>query len=303
VRCRLVTALLVGHSLLAQAEPRKAGLAETLSGPAKEAYESARARFRDGDYTHALELLRSAMEASPDPRLFWNMAACEEKLHHYAVAMSLVDKYLAAGGPLLGPTEKKNARQFLEAVVVFVGNVVLSGAPDGTKVFVDDSLIGTAPFAKPIRLDQGQHRVRFVRTGYRDLERAEAVIGGADQHWAIALEPQPSPQAVQASAPRPLPQPGPPRSRLGPLLVGGAGLVVAATGAALVGVSFQKFSDVQSQCSPICAPSQYGPYQSMQVSGYVLLGVGVAALGAGIVWLALRGRPSVARAETALVHF
>jgi hypothetical protein len=301
VRCRLVAALLVGHSLLAQAEPRKAGLAESLSGPAKEAYERARARFRDGDYTHALELLRRAMETSPDPRLFWNMAACEEKLHHYAVAMSLVDKYLAAGGPLLGPAEKKNARQFLEAVAVFVGNVVLSGAPDGTEVFVDGSLIGTAPFAKPIRLDQGQHRVRFMRTGYRDLERAEAVIGGADQHWAIALEPQPSPQAVVAPAPRS--PPPPPRSRLGPLLVGGAGLVVAATGAALVGVSFQKFSDSQSQCAPICSPSQYGPYQSMQVSGYVLLGVGVAALGAGIVWLALRGRPSVAHAQAALVHF
>jgi hypothetical protein len=295
----LCAALLLGCSLFAQAEPRKAGLGETLTGPAKAFYERARVRFREGDYAKALELLQEAQAASPDPRLFWNMAACEEKLHHYALAMSLVEKYLATGGPLLGPPEKKDARQFLEAAAVFVGNVVLSGAPEGTKVFIDGELIGTAPFAKPIRVDQGQHRIRLVRTGYRDLERSEAVIGGADQHWAIALEPEPPRVAVAAPAPRP----PPPRARLGPLLVGGAGLVVAVAGAALVGVSFQKFSDLDNQCAPICSPSQYGPYQSLQVSGYVLIGAGVAALAAGIVWWSLRGRPPVARAQAAAVHF
>jgi hypothetical protein len=295
---KLLAAMLLGYSLFAQAEPRKAGLTESLSGPARELYARARVRFRDGDYAQALELLRAAQEASPDPRLFWNMAACEEKLHHYAVAMSLVEKYLTTGGPLLGPSERKEAKQFLDAAAVFVGNVALSGAPDGTKVFVDDELMGTAPLAKPIRIDQGQRRVRFARTGYRDLLREEKVIGGADQHWAVVLEPEPARAVVAAHAPPP-----PPRPRLGPLLLGGAGLVVAATGAALLGVSFQKFSDFESQCSPICSPSQYGSYQSLQIGGYVLVGVGVAALGAAIVWWPLRGRPSVTRAQAAAVQF
>jgi hypothetical protein len=297
--------LVFGYSLFAQAEPRKAGLGETLTGPAKDFYDQARARFRVRDYAGALELLRSAQEASPDPRLFWNMAACEGKLHHYAVAISLVEKYLTTGGPLLGPAEKKDAKQFLEAASVFVGNVVLGGAPDGTKVFIDDELIGTTPFAKPIRVDQGERRVRFVLTGYRPLERTESVIGGTDQHWVVALEPErapePAPLRVAIVAPPPK-QPMP--ARIAPFLVGGAGLVVAATGAALLGVSFQQFSNFEAQCSPICSPSQYGPYQSMQVSGYVLLGVGVAALGAGLLWWSLRGKPPVARAaQAALVQF
>jgi hypothetical protein len=80
-------------------------------------------------------------------------------------------------------------------------------------------------------------------------------------------------------------------------------VVVAVTGATLLGVSFTKFSDLQGQCSPICAPSQYGPYQSMQISGYVLLGVGVAAIGAGIAWWASHGRPPTTHAQAAAVSF
>jgi hypothetical protein len=137
------------------------------------------------------------------------------------------------------------------------------------------------------------------------------VIGGADQHWAIVLEPEVPRQAALAAPtpkppvplPPPLPPPPSPRARLGPLLVGGAGLLVAATGAALLGVAYQKFSDFEGRCAPICSPSQYGPYQSLQTSGWVLLGAGVAALGAGIVWWAVRGRPPVSRAEAAAVHF
>src|SRR6478736_4874903 len=76
-------------------------LAETLTGEAKSAYDSARVLFGDGDFGGALVKFQAAYDKSKDPRLLWNMAACEKNLRHYARTLQLVRRYAAEGGSVL----------------------------------------------------------------------------------------------------------------------------------------------------------------------------------------------------------
>src|SRR5437764_13820664 len=89
----ILAALLVANVAAAQTKT----LAETLTGPAKSDYETARLLFTDGDFVGAEIKFKSAYETSHDARLLWNMAACEKSQRHYARAVDLVHKYLDAG--------------------------------------------------------------------------------------------------------------------------------------------------------------------------------------------------------------
>src|SRR5205085_12663957 len=77
-----------------RAPPAAAGtLAETLTGSAKQDYEAGRVLFEDQDYAGALLKFQHAFETTPDPRLLWNMAACEKSARNYASALALLERY------------------------------------------------------------------------------------------------------------------------------------------------------------------------------------------------------------------
>src|SRR5882724_2714841 len=66
------------------APPGPRPLSESLTGGAKSDYEAARLLYGDGDHAGALVKFQSAFDQSKEPRLLWNMAACEKNLRHYA---------------------------------------------------------------------------------------------------------------------------------------------------------------------------------------------------------------------------
>ncbi len=174
----------------ASAQPARGGtsLGDTLKGEAKTAYDDARRLFKAGDYQASLEALGRAQKLSPDPRLFWNMAACEKKLGHHAKAISLVEKYLAGGAALLSEAERKEGADFVTAMRTLIGTVTVSSAIDGVNLYVDDELVGATPFTKPIYVDSGEHAIRATRTGYKELARKETVPAGGNAAWDLALD-------------------------------------------------------------------------------------------------------------------
>jgi PEGA domain len=288
--CVIAAALFGGEMSLAHAEPTRAGsgsLSDTLTGEAKRSYDRARVLFQKGEYAASLEAVAQAQRLSPDPRLFWNMAACEKKLGHNAKAMMHVDLYLRAAGGILSDGEKRDATQFLEAAKAYVGAATVTTAVDGTQVFVDDELVGTTPLAKPLVVDEGEHRVRFIREGYRTIGRHETILGGSELRWVIDLEPSSEPLAK-----------GPPQvteapsrrssSRAGPVFVGGLGVGLAAAGGVLVAVTSSKASELESTCGSRCAPSSWEKYRTTQTAGDIMLAVGGTALVVGAVWWLLQ---------------
>src|SRR5215472_3221816 len=81
------------HEAHAQTPPP---LTRSLRGEALAEYEGGRALFKEGEFAGALARFRRASELSSDPRLLWDMAACEQKLGHIAKMATLIDRYLAS---------------------------------------------------------------------------------------------------------------------------------------------------------------------------------------------------------------
>jgi hypothetical protein len=283
--------LLGSATSFAQKKPSPAQtVGDSLTGDAKVAYEEARALFKSGDFRGSLDALERAQRISPDPRLFWNMAACEKKLGHYARALGDVDRYLVSGVDVLTADEKREAAQFVAAARAFVGWVTVASNVSGTQVVVDDVLLGTTPLSKPLVVDEGVHKVRFVRPGYRTVERTEQAPAGSDLTWAVVLAsetPEPSPRERENEKEKERPAAGKTRSTTGPIVLGAAGLAVAATGAVLVGITLNHASKLEAECGTSCPPSRWETYRTMQTLGDVLLALGGAAvIGAATWWIA-----------------
>lgn len=162
-------------------------LAQALSGEAKALYDIGHASFRAGDAAATRANFQRAFERSSDPRLLWNMAACEASLKHWARAMTLVDRYVANGAGLLSDRDREQAARFRSAAKRFVATVELTTSP-GVTVTVDGEVTGTTPLGGPLYLDAGKRRVSFTKPGHRGVVRVETVTGEATLTWSIALE-------------------------------------------------------------------------------------------------------------------
>ena len=154
-------------------------LSVSLTGEAAEAYKSAVLVFQDGDRAGALQKFKRAYELSRDPRLLWNMAACEKELRHYARAAALVDQYLSDGADRLTSDDRTAATQTQTALRDYYSAVTLEGLPPGAKVSIDAEVSGTAPLSQPITLDLGRHEIRVEAPGYQPDARVLDVPGAS----------------------------------------------------------------------------------------------------------------------------
>lgn len=162
-------------------------LSEALTGTAQEDYAAARLLYEDGDYAGASTKLEAAYTASKDPRLLWNMAACEKELRHYARMIDLLDRYLADGGRLIGDDERQATRDLMSTVEQFVNQLRLDVEPAGAHVLVDGVDVGSVPLTKPLRLDMGKRQLRVEKEGYAPYSREVDLPGGKELELKVAL--------------------------------------------------------------------------------------------------------------------
>jgi hypothetical protein len=143
-------------------------LSEALHGEAKDDYVAARILFNDEDFTGALVKFQRAYERAGDPRLLWNMAACEKNLRHYASVLRLLERYEREGWALMSASHRAEFTDVLRTVRMLVSRVQLQVDPDGAQVFLDDVLVGTTPLSEPILVDLGLRKIRIHKAGYKD---------------------------------------------------------------------------------------------------------------------------------------
>src|SRR5262249_10742700 len=101
--------------------------------------------------------------------------------------------------------------------------------------------------------------------------------------------PTPTPPAPTAT-PAPAPVERQPPSKVPPLLVGAGGLVAAGVGTMLLISVNSDVEALKQSCSPNCDPKRWSDLPTKADVGYVLIGVGGAAVAGGVVWWYLRGR-------------
>jgi len=173
---------------VATAAARPASLAETLTGGAKADYDAARLLFGDRDFAGALVKFQSAYDQSRDPRLLFNMGACEKNLRHYARTIGDFERYRTEAAASLSAAEREEVDRYISELQPFVGAVRVSANEPDAEVFVDDAKVGATPLASPVRVDLGQRRVRVKKDGFTELDTTITVTGSAQIPVEARLE-------------------------------------------------------------------------------------------------------------------
>jgi len=172
----------------APAGPRP--LSESLTGDAKADYDAARLLVGNGDWVGAEIKLQAAYDRSGDPRLLWNIAACEKSQRHYARTMALVERYLADGKDLVTPADRAEATTLLQAIESFTVKLTVAVSEPGADVYVDDEKVGTSPLDRPVVVDIGARKITVRKPGFKEWAQSVPIGGSAEARVDVKLEPE-----------------------------------------------------------------------------------------------------------------
>lgn len=154
-----------------------ASLSDTLTGPAKDDYESGKLLYADGDFAGAALKFQSAYDVSKDPRLLWNLAAAEKSLRHYARVERLLAQYVKESGDKLSEADRSDVTSLLDTVRNFIADVTVQSSEADAAVTVDEQPAGTTPLPGPLRLDMGERHIRVQKPGFKPFEATRTITG------------------------------------------------------------------------------------------------------------------------------
>lgn len=188
--------VLVGWGGLALAIPARAQaaevpLAEALAGPAKEDYRLGVILYQDQDFQGARVKFASAHARSGDPRLLWNIAACEKSLRRYGPMLRALERYQRETSGRLTEQQRAETEALMKAVRPLVTTVHLLVDQPGAKVHVDDELVGTTPLPEPLLVELGARRLRVTKVGFKDQVIARDFTGGSETTFNLTLAAAP----------------------------------------------------------------------------------------------------------------
>ena len=170
--------------------PAVVPLSEALTGEAKEAYDSAKLLYADGDFAGAKLKFERAHELSKDVRLLWNMAAAEKQQRRYDRVLGLVERYLAEGGDKLTDADRQEATSLVDMVRALVAEVTVAVNEPGAEVSIDGDRIGESPLSTPVVIAQGERTLRVTKAGFRPFAKTQNFQGGTKLTIDVALLPE-----------------------------------------------------------------------------------------------------------------
>jgi hypothetical protein len=226
--------------------------------PTKEAREEAASRFRkgfelfkEGDYQAALIEFRRAYELAPNYNVLYNIGQVHFQLQDYANALTSLERYLAEGGDKVPDKRKEEVQRDIDKLKARIANLDITTNVPEVEIAIDDVPMGKTPFAKPVMVSAGRHRITATKEGFRTVTRIVEVAGADSLKLPLELAeqkagtPQPPPETTGVVQPPPLPTttstspPPPPPPVEEPRGIPWAGWAVTgafAAGAAITGV-------------------------------------------------------------------
>jgi hypothetical protein len=265
---------------------------------------------RDGKPAEALELFRKAHAIAPSPRTFGQMGLVEASLKlwvegetHLAVALSNPDDTWVI----------KN-RAFLDQALGLcrqhVGDLAVTG-PAGAEISVDGKPVGMLPAVPTMRVVEGTVSVGARAAGFVPFREDVVIHAGERTPVSVSLKPLPTaapepPAHATPAAPSAMPPPVAPNVSLPPpapattetKTAGSwhtwAGVSLMAVGAVALGWGITWIA-IDGGCPPGTQPaacnSTVAPYQT-RTGGWILAGVGTAAIAGGATIFFTRGTPT-----------
>lgn len=274
---------------------------------AQQLFDEALALSDQNRWSEACPKFRESLAADPGVGTLLNVASCSAREGKVLEAVREYKQAQQLNATTKDPERKRvvdgQIKQALKDLSARYGRVALKIAPaDARSRVTIDGVLQKEASADGIDLLIGDHTVVVEAEGFVRHEAKISIVGGQDAAVPIGLE------AVK----KPAPPPPPARTRASALSTAGwiTGLVGAgglAGGAALLVFAADRAAAIRDECGPLLAPpscpggsteranelAQEG--KAYATGGYVLLGVGGAALATGIVLLvidATTGQPA-----------
>ncbi|WP_394828646.1 hypothetical protein [Pendulispora albinea] len=179
-----------------------------------------------------------------------------------------------------------------------------------TIVFVDDLQVADRlDRGKSIDVDPGEHTVRFLH-GDKKVEQKIVVHQGERERLVVGTfpdlgaPPAAAPGAQASVEPSDLEGQGKSNTAIGPIVVMGAGAAALIGGGVVVALGFGKIPSQCSYSSKDCAAPPGDPALAdaksgaqMVNAGFIVGGVGLAAIGGGLLWYFLRKPDTTEKVE------
>jgi hypothetical protein len=249
------------------------------------------------DCEGAIAKLQRAEAIHHAPTILLKIGECQQRLGRLVDALSSFDR---VAREQLGPTPprafvaaQQRAATLIEEIRPKVGmlRVDTTGPRTGVMFRLDGGELKEAALGLERPVDPGSHVIEAMTSDGRRVRRAIDVAEGKSEVVTLELPAAPPPAPAAApSAPAPPPKSDSIRTLGWGLTAGGAvGLVASAV---FAGLTLSTKSSLDSSCAAkTCPSSSQSDYDSAKttatISG-IALGVGVLALGAGVVILVTR---------------
>ena len=198
------------------------------------------ALYARGEYKAALDKYRAAYEAYDSPKIFYTMAATEEKLGQDLEALYHYQQLLADAGAELSEDLRKEVELKIGALHSRNAIVVFMVEPQGAQILIDSTESELAEAGEPVVLLPGVHDVVITKQGFKTVEKTLDLKPGDRPVERIELAPAQPRVAGKGGkggkgGERPT-EPGRPSSGRGVLVAGVVGTSLLAGGTVVLGL-------------------------------------------------------------------
>jgi hypothetical protein len=152
-------------------------------------------RHQDQD-AKALPYFEGAYHLSRNPRTAAQLGLVKMALGYCVEGERLLDEALAVPDHPWIARNRATLEQTRDNARKNIGEVVVTGSPDGAEVIVNGRPAGALPLTAPLRLDRGPVEILLRARGYQPATRTLAIKGGARETLALALIPAPPGPAI-----------------------------------------------------------------------------------------------------------
>jgi len=302
---KTLSSLLLAALLAVAANAR----ADAIEEQAKDAFNEGATLFTQGDFEGSAEAFRRAYALKPSWKLLYNIGQSEAAAKRHGPALEAFEKYLSQGGDDIPEERRDEVVNELERLRPVVGTLEID-APDGALVVIDGVVRGASPLPGLVRVSAGVDHTVQIRLGKEVLANRTVSVGGRENLVvSVASEGDDTETGTTGPAPEPttLPAPEPtgegpsaaPGDRAdGPSALATAGWITLGLGAACAiagaitgGVALSDNKELDQECNDAdgCPAADYADQldkrDALATASTVMIGVGAAAVAAGIVML------------------
>lgn len=259
-------------------------------------FERGLADFEAARFQQALPALERSYELDPALGTLLYLADCHARLGHTATAWA---GFRTAGAAATRTNDRRAKAAIERAAELEKGLSYLTvrpapGGPKDQEVRRDGQVLSAGSWGVPVPVDPGSHVVEIVAPG-RNAVRRELTVGPAEKA-VVDLPPlvDPPPAAPRPAVPAPNPAgsaPAPPPQTSSGSTARKIGFGAIGVGALVGGIGGYLAFTKATEANEATTRAAYDTAAGERRNGLILVGVGVAAVGAGIVTIVLNPSP------------